>query len=227
MPTSGELTKLQVQGYKKKESKVTSALFEAQFNPETIEISYCPDYSEEEYPGKIGSEMKWNSTKPQEFRFKIKIDQTLINSDSVPVNDQISLFKAHTIDYQNDTHEPPLYTEISWGRFAGNDDIFKGRLTQLDITYTQFKPDGEPIRAELTVAFKEYINFETMLKKQNKNSSDLTHQRTVLAGDTLPLMTQRIYGDAKYYKQVAKYNQLTSFRHLTPGTQINFPPLES
>ena len=111
--------------------------------------------------------MKWINTKPQQINFKLTLDQSLINSDSVPVNDQISLFKAHTIDYQNDTHEPPLYTEISWGRFAGNDDIFKGRLTQLDISYTQLKPDGEAIRAELSVAFKECMAL-TMLRKQNK-----------------------------------------------------------
>lgn len=224
---SGALTKLKIEGYKKEGTKVPAQAFEVQFNPEAIDMSYHPNYSEEEYAGKIGSELRWNATNPTELRFRVKIDQSLITSDSVPVSDQIHLFKTHTVTYLSDTHEPPLFTKIYWGEFTKKETIFKGRITQLDITYTQFKPSGEPIRAELSVAFKEYISFASMLKKQNKNSPDLSHQRIVQAGDSLPLMTERIYGDANYYRQVAAYNQLSNLRVLEPGTVLIFPPLES
>ncbi len=224
----GELVKLTVQGFKKEETPVKDQLFTMQFNPSGMNISYYPTYCEEDYAGKIGSEMQWNHTKATELQFKFNMDESLVDATSTPINEQISRFKAHTVDYQPDTHEPPLYTEICWGAFAENkDSVFKGRITQLDITYTQFKPSGEPLRAELSVAFKEYKSFQTMLKEQNKSSPDMTHRRTVQAGDTLLLMTQRIYGDAKYYKQVAAHNQLTSLRTLEPGTQLIFPPLES
>ena len=225
---AGELVKLTVQGFKKEETPVKDQLFTMQFNPSGMNISYYPTYCEEDYAGKIGSEMQWNHTKATELQFKFNMDESLVNETSIPINEQIKRFKAHTIDYQPDTHEPPLYTEICWGTFAENkNDIFKGRITQLDITHTQFKLSGEPLRTELYVAFREYTNFQTMLKKQNKSSPDMTHRRTVKAGDTLLLMTQRIYGDAKYYKQVARHNQLTSLRTLEPGTQLIFPPLES
>jgi nucleoid-associated protein YgaU len=48
----------------------------------------------------------------------------------------------------------------------------------------------------------------------------------VKAGDTLPLMTEEIYGDDKYYLEVARINNITSFRQLQPGTEIFFPPIE-
>tara|TARA_B110000908_G_C10265849_1_gene463845 strand:+ start:2388 stop:3086 length:699 start_codon:yes stop_codon:yes gene_type:complete len=225
---AGELVKLTVEGFKKEGTPVEDQLFTMQFNPSGMNISYYPTYCEEDYAGKMGSEMQWNHTKATELQFKFNMDKSLVNETSITINKQIDSFKAHTINYQPDTHEPPLYTEICWGEFTENkNSIFRGRITQLDITYTQFKPSGEPLRAELSVAFKEYKSFQTRLIKQNNSSPDMTHRRTVQAGDTLLLMTQRIYGDTKYYKQVATHNKLTSLRTLEPGTQLIFPPLES
>jgi nucleoid-associated protein YgaU len=53
----------------------------------------------------------------------------------------------------------------------------------------------------------------------------MTHERIVVAGDTLPAMAQAIYGNSMYYLQVAAYNHLENFRNLVPGTKISFPPL--
>ena len=39
-------------------------------------------------------------------------------------------------------------------------------------------------------------------------------------------MSKKIYGDSKYYLEVARVNQLTNFRKLTPGQELLFPPLE-
>ena len=46
------------------------------------------------------------------------------------------------------------------------------------------------------------------------------------AGDTLPLLTRKVYGDARIFLRVAAYNQLDHFRELTPGTDLEFPPLK-
>jgi len=39
-------------------------------------------------------------------------------------------------------------------------------------------------------------------------------------------MTFRIYGDSKYYLEVAKANNITNFRKLTVGGKIFFPPIQ-
>lgn len=56
-------------------------------------------------------------------------------------------------------------------------------------------------------------------------SPNMTKMVTVVAGDTLPDLCFSIYGDSGYYRMVAKYNGLRSFRTLKPGTQLSFPPL--
>lgn len=45
----------------------------------------------------------------------------------------------------------------------------------------------------------------------------MTHIRVVAAGDNLPLMCERIYGDSRHYLWVADHNRLTDFRNLRPG----------
>jgi len=48
----------------------------------------------------------------------------------------------------------------------------------------------------------------------------------VKEGDKLPLMTFRIYGDSRYYLEVAKINNITNFRKLMVGSKIFFPPIQ-
>jgi nucleoid-associated protein YgaU len=54
----------------------------------------------------------------------------------------------------------------------------------------------------------------------------MTHVRLVKEGDTLPALTREIYGDYRYYLEVARVNQLDDFRSLEPGTRLFFPPLD-
>lgn len=250
-----KLEKLTLIGHDKDGRPINEGEFVSQFNPTSIEVSQNSCYNFHQNPGSIGSEGQWKTTSPRTLKLKLILDGTgvgrpntnivsyVTSSYSPPsVEEQIALFKKNTIDYIGKDHQPPLYTQIVWGKFMTRTDnavldlttrskshntIFKGRMTSLDITYTLFKSDADPLRAELSTSFTEYMSQEEMKNIKNDSSPDMTHRRTVQAGDTLLLMTQRIYGDAKYYKQVAAHNQLTSLRTLEPGTQLIFPPLES
>lgn len=135
------------------------------------------------------------------------------------VADQIQAFRAITCDYDGDIHSP-RFIKLLWGTL-----LFKCRLSSLQLSYTLFKPNGMPLRARANATFVGFTD-ETLLNATIKrNSPDLTHVVTVGAGDTLPLLCNRIYGRSDYYTQVAEANGLTSFRDLAPGTQLVFPPL--
>jgi nucleoid-associated protein YgaU len=49
--------------------------------------------------------------------------------------------------------------------------------------------------------------------------------RMVKLGDTLPQLCHLIYGDPRYYLQIADRNGLANFRILTPGLTLKFPPI--
>jgi len=47
----------------------------------------------------------------------------------------------------------------------------------------------------------------------------------VKSGETLPWLCYLVYGDSKYYLQIANVNNLTDFRNLQQGQQLFFPPI--
>jgi nucleoid-associated protein YgaU len=89
-----------------------------------------------------------------------------------------------------------------------------------------FDQKGIPLRAKGSATFIQSINSELRESLKKKNSPDLTHIRVVEAGDNLPLMCHRIYGDPAFYVQVARANKLENLMTLEPGRRIYFPPLE-
>jgi len=135
------------------------------------------------------------------------------------VSKVIKEFLSLTAEILSDTHRPP-YLKLSWGSL-----ICECILKSANITYTLFKPDGYPLRAKINATFAENIEDKKRTAKEGKESPDVTHQRTVQDGDTLPLMAYRIYGDASYYLKVARFNGLTNFRKLDVGSIIHFPPV--
>lgn len=197
--------------------------FEALINPESYTIAYKLKFSDSgQGHGTSGKQLKYQYTEPADMTFEFLFDNTGI-IDGEPresVADDLKRFKEVLIDYKGDAHEPRHF-KLVWGE----NSIFKGRVTQLDITYRLFNADGTPIRALAKVTFKSSIEEEKRAAKEDKQSPDLTHVRQVKRGDTLPLLCHQIYGDPRYYLQVAAHNGLTDFRRLTPGETLRFPPI--
>jgi phage tail protein X len=197
--------------------------FEALINPETYTLAYKLKFSQGgQGQGASGKQLKYEYSEPAEMSFEFLFDNTGI-IDGAPrdsVADDLDRFKKVLIDYKGDAHEPRHF-KLVWGE----NSIFKGRVTAVDITYKLFNPDGTPIRATAKVTFKSSIEEEKRAAKENKQSPDLTHVRKVKRGDTLPQLCYRIYGDPRYYLQVAARNGLANFRDLEPGMTLQFPPI--
>lgn len=203
------------------------AFFETLINPESYTLDYKLKFSESQGQGTSGKQLKYEYTEPEEITFEFLFDNTGIidGKPRADVAEDLQRFREVLIDYKGDAHEPRHF-KLVWGGGLSNKGIFKGRVTEVSITYKLFSPDGKPLRAVAKVKFKASIEELKRAAKENKQSPDLTHLRTVKAGDTLPLLCYRIYGDSKYYLQVAHINQLSNFRRLVPGQQLVFPPIE-
>jgi hypothetical protein len=197
--------------------------FEALINPETYTLEYKVKTSNGQGQGSSGAQAKFEYTMPEELSFEFLFDNTGIIDGKAKrdgVFDDVNRFRQMLTGYQGKSHEP-YHLKLVWGNL-----VFKGRAIELGITHKLFNPDGQPIRTVAKVKFKGSIEEKKRAAKENKSSPDLTHRRKVKAGDTLPLMCYRIYGDPKYYLKVAEVNDLDNFRSLKPGTELIFPPLE-
>ncbi len=225
IPT-GKLEKMKITSFSAPEMGAGDKVdeFEVYINPENYSQEYKIEYNKEQGDGTSSPPLKFTRMPPQEMSFEFLFDRTGALPDS-PVRPRgvmpdIEFLKKMTYDFNGDIHRPP-YLFIAWGELE-----FKCVLAGLNIQYKLFRPDGTPIRAVVRGTFKQFTDEELRTLEENTNSPDLTHIRVVKSGDTLPLMAKRIYGDSKYYLDVARVNHLTSIHQLEPGKELIFPPLE-
>jgi hypothetical protein len=224
---SGELTKLKIKAYKdeKFSQEVANGEFNTLLNPENYRVRYRIDQNDTQAQGTSSAAPRFNKALPEDLQLDFIFDRSGVikgyeDESGEGIIDDIEKFKRVILDYNGDEHKPN-YLIISWGAL-----LFKGSLSEMEITFKLFKPDGTPIRASARATFKGFIEDNLRVARENNNSPDLTHVRIVNEGDTLPLMAYKIYGDSKYYLEVARINKLINFRKLTPGQKIFFPPVE-
>lgn len=207
--------------------------FKAMFNPESFSQKHGTELVKKRGLGLSGRKLTYAYTEPSELSFKLLLDGTgsnemgavaLVNSmmgADESVSDRIKHLLDISFKINGEIHEPN-YMIVAWGNLN-----FPCRLSNLDIDYTSFNPDGTPLRAELNIKFL----FDQETKKTQsldaKSSPDLTHSRIVKDGDTLPLLSKEVYGSSTYYLWLAEQNRLDDFRNLVPGQRLFFPPLAS
>lgn len=225
------LEKLKLTGFK---DKLYNDLADTEPNP--IEVLINPDgykrgmgliYTDDPAAGASGKARAYNRDLGESLQLTMIFDGTgtvpEMNADpSAPfktVDEQVDELRRIAYSVNGDIHKPN-YVEIAWGTL-----LFKGQLTKLGIDYRIFTPEGVPLRATITTEFIGYHENLDSRTAQNRRSPDLTHAIVVKAGDALPLLCHRIYGDSRYYLAVAAHNGLDDFRALAPGTMLLFPPL--
>lgn len=124
------------------------------------------------------------------------------------------------------TQQQPI-CKLFWGPAIGDkinnvDYPFVGVVTRLQQNFTLFRSSGEPVRARLTLEFREFI-----LPGQEKRRTDpeLT-TRVVRLGDTLSGIAAEYYNDPTLWRIVAEANQLDDPRSLRPGQSLSIPELQ-
>lgn len=196
-------------------------VFKALINPSGYDHNYTVRYTKNETLGQSGDEAKFNAVQSEKLNLKsLVLDGTgAIPGTKEPVKLQVEKLRNAVYTYVGTKHEPPI-VQVVWGSL-----LFYGRVESLKFDYTLFTPSGEPLRAKISLNFVEYTSAAEEVKAKQKNSPDLTHLVVVKAGDTLPLLCERIYRDPLYHLEVARINGLTLLRRLEPGMSLRFPPL--
>ena len=223
-----KLTRCKVEGGQIKEERGDANTFEVTINPEKYSHKFGVTYTGtgaggDRAIGKAGETAKFANVASETVSFEIVLDATGVVPDTrgKTVADQIDRLREIAYAYDGEEHEPnPV--KITWGRGLS---AFYGRLKSLQSDYTLFHQDGTALRARLSLSFISAKTEEEVAKEANNSSPDMTHVIRVRAGDTLPLLCQRIYGDPLKYIEVARVNDLDGFRDLAPDTLLRFPPM--
>lgn len=149
--------------------------------------------------------------------FELWFDNTGVISNSQDLESDLNWLENNLVRFDGSVHAT-RYIGVVWGPLN-----LYGQLKSLDINYLYFNQNGVPLRAKANVSFEQITKHTEIVKE--KKSPDLTHQRIIRDGDTLPKLCNEIYHDPSYYIQVAQANELAHFTNLVPGQKIYFPPL--
>jgi len=127
------------------------------------------------------------------------------------------------VKIQPATHAPPRI-QVVWGQGLS----FRAIVESVQQKFTLFNPLGIPLRATLSVSFREYKTLEEQIKELNAKSSDHTKRRVVKRGDTLSKIAGEEYKDPNEWRRIADANPIVTanVRRLTPGTTLEIPPTE-
>lgn len=226
---SGKLEKLKIESWSSISRRgMPEHTFSAFINPDEFTINYNIEQDTNSPLGNISTIGKFLRVLPLEMTLKFILDGTNATGNKIEVAEEIRSF-YNAVGYDGVGHRT-RYLRIKWGRLSlmrNDPDVLDCCLKNASIQYKLFKPDGTPLRAIINATFVEVKDYEQQEQERLNSSPDLTHVRVVKEGDTLPGMTYKIYGDVKYYLQVARVNKLTQFRNLQPGTQLIFPPIDN
>jgi nucleoid-associated protein YgaU len=124
------------------------------------------------------------------------------------------------LDHNEKLHAPPI-VEFGWA-----EQVFRGVLQSLEITYLLFHIDGKPLRAKLALVLKEYRPVDVRLKANTQTSTDVEKRYVVRAGETLSSISGSVFRDPALWRELALANDITDPRTVTPGTVLTIPRLE-
>lgn len=118
--------------------------------------------------------------------------------------------------------QPPI-CEVSWGAAPppNSDFPFKGVVSSLTQNFTLFAENGAPVRANLTVAFTEFLVPED---DQRQTDPELT-THVIKRGDTLSSIAGAVYRNPAHWRLIAEANQLDDPRRLEIGRRLTIPKL--
>jgi Uncharacterized protein containing LysM domain len=123
----------------------------------------------------------------------------------------------------DDKNSAPPVCLIEWGEKGptNSDFPFTGVVTRLDQDFTLFNSDGTPLRAMLTIAFREHVDTKKDLQETDPEFTTYVVKRS----DTLSSIASKMYKAPAKWRVLAQANNLDDPRHLEIGATLNIPKI--
>src|SRR6266404_7111990 len=195
-----------------------------QFNPAEYTLAKGAQIGEIAIPGIDSPILQFVRGQTQTLSMELFFDTTQMGMGEAPVLDVRILTEPvfQLVKIQAKTHAPPRI-RFFWGLGLS----FRAIVDSIQQKFTLFNPAGIPLRATLTVSFKEYQTLEEQLHRLNLQSADHSKKRLIRRGETLAMIAYREYGDAgewrRIFEEPANAAVIMNPRRLTPGSEITIP----
>lgn len=190
------------------------------YNPTTVSVTKMVRFSSRGQRSARGAPTEdYTGGRPATLSMKLLFDATDDFVRSVPkaIETLMDWAVPTKESHDNSTPDPPVLV-LQWGA----ESYFPCRIKRLRIRYTLFNTAGTPIRATADVSMTEVPDEP---KGQNPTSGGITGRRSVVldAGDTLPAVAYREYGNPNLWRALAEANGVDDPLRLRPGTPLLVP----
>ena len=184
------------------------------FNPAEYTHEISNNFQETSLPGLSNPILQFVNGQTQVLSMELLFDQWTDRSGPNVTERVKRLADLLAIDPQ--LHAPPP-VEFSWGTFS-----FKAVIESLSQRFTMFDADGTPVRATVSVSFKQYRPLSEQLENPRLESSDKTKVRELDGG--LWALANAEYGNPNAWRLIARENRIPNPRLVPQGTSLVVPP---
>lgn len=203
------------------EAKSGGVAVDCMFNPYEYTVTKANSYKEERQNRSDVPSFEFEKAGPQTLKLKLTFDTYEAGEDvSLTTNKLWKLMESKTRQEGNRTKKvPPPEVAFEWGVFR-----FVAVITNMTQTFTLFKPDGTPVRAQVEVTFTQHKDLNDY-PSQNPTSGggNIEQVWRVVAGDRIDTIAYAVYGDATRWRVIAKANHLDNPGKLRAGQQLLIP----
>lgn len=194
------------------------------FNPKDFTVNKTNSWEAKAAPGKSAAKPTFGGGQPSELTLNLLFDATLLTPKMSVKDAAKKLFDAMKASKneggaKNKTRPPTL--TFTWGGFS-----FEGVAKSLNVTYQLFRPDGEPIRADVKLALMQWDVEGPAGQNPTTRSSGALGAHIVRDGDSLASIAQRVYGDPTHWRQIAEANGIDDPLKLRSGQALSVPSLD-
>ena len=191
----------------------TPTFVEVMFNPTDYGIDRGANYAELDVPGLKTPILQFVRGEAQTLSLTLFLD----GSDArKPVNEALKALRTF-VCIDGELHSPPVCL-FEWG-----DVKFQGVVTSLKEKFSLFDPDGNVVRATVTLSLKSYEAVEVQIRDMKRASPDRTRVRPVRDGDTLAQLANEAYGEPRLWRVIATENNIDRPRFLPAALPLRIP----
>jgi hypothetical protein len=196
-----------------------------QFNPSSLALTKSTEWRRK--PARMASQSalpEFVGSGPRSLSLEVFLDATATHDNSVEDKvERLMLACVPTPASLRSKKPASPWVRFEWG--TARTTSFNGVLSNFAVTYTLFDVDGTPLRATCSLSIEEA---SVDAPGQNPTSGTRQAQRThrVVAGDSLPQLAWREYGDATGWRVIAEANDIDDPLVLLPGTELLLPGLD-
>ena len=209
-----------------------SAPFDVLFNPTEYSISKSNEWKYDKVKGNSLPEAQFGGGNPRELSLNLMLDASLLGKTQHIRGITDDLFKMMEVPGGSaggsSTAAPPFIT-FTWG----GETTFKSVCTSLTVAYKLFRPNGDPIRADVKMTLKQAAPASTASSTgANRGTNPTTRAdaghgvHRVKDGDSLPSIAYAAYGDPTRWRPIAEANGIDNPLSLRRGSELTIPRLD-